>query len=573
MKSRTLSSDQTAFRKLISRFSPLWVWYSVFLLLVYLLNLTGSSTPDFDDFYADIVQIFPIFNGIYGCMSAMTLFGYLCDSRECNVVHTWPIRRESHFLGRIIAGFLFHFVPDLAFFLLGLPFTGTLSYAIRWLMLMELQFITFFGIAVLCMMLSGKRLAAAALFILINSLSLLLMWVISGLYQPLLYGVELNEDIFFSLSPMYGLINHDVNYPLWPMGPIDKSTVSHFLYAAVGLVSMGLGLILYRRRPLEVAGDFIAVNWLKPVFVVTMSISVGSFLSVFLDLFMGNDELITMVILVLGLLAGYFASKMFLRRSPRVFSLKNCLQAAAIVVCMFLSLWLTKLDVFHRVEYVPKTDQIASVRISRSRRGISYTADDPAEIFDITELHRTILDTVDAENNGIYESTPIDGPSDNIFLEYTLKDGRTILRSYHLFWYKPVVWAQYYYSQPEVLFSGVKDLAQLQDMASGVNVFWCGTNLLDVPDEDALLAAMWQDCEDGHMDFHNYYPTYEVSIYSPNKGYQFFFYIPDTATYTIRYIEDHLLNDEIIDKIYEDWETNWKGYEDYANLPFAIETN
>ena len=45
MKSRTLSSDQTAFRKLISRFSPLWVWYSVFLLLVYLLNLTGFSTP------------------------------------------------------------------------------------------------------------------------------------------------------------------------------------------------------------------------------------------------------------------------------------------------------------------------------------------------------------------------------------------------------------------------------------------------------------------------------------------------------------------------------------------------
>ena len=119
----------------------------------------------------------------------------------------------------------------------------------------------------------------------------------------------------------------------------------------------------------------------------------------------------------------------------------------------------------------------------------------------------------------------------------------------------------------------MEDLAQLQKMASAVYVNWNGTSLLDVPDEDALLAAMWQDCEDGHMDFHIYYPTYEISIYVPNNGRQYYFYIPDTAVHTIRYIEDHLLNDEIIDKIYEDWETNWKGYEDYANLPFAIETN
>ena len=173
-----------------------------------------------------------------------------------------------------------------------------------------------------------------------------------------------------------------------------------FLYAAVGLVSMGLGLILYRRRPLEVAGDFIAVAPLAPVFSVVFTLCAGAVFASFGEL-VGNNFV---PYLVVGLLVGWFSGRMLLQRTVKVFSGKNFLRLAILVVAVLASVGLTKLDPLGITRWTPDAEQVKSLSVSDNR--VYYgegdvEVKDPQKIQAFIDIHRYVIENGEIRDGGL----------------------------------------------------------------------------------------------------------------------------------------------------------------------------
>ena len=190
--------------------------------------------------------------------------------------------------------------------------------------------------------------------------------------------------------------------------------------ACLGVIFLAVGLFLYRRRKLESAGDFIAVKWLSPIFLSLYTLCGGAFLCIFGSVFgiLGYS-----ILLILGLIIGFFTGKMLLERTTRVFRKKNFLHAGIFAAVLLVALLAVKLDVFGIVHYVPEVEDVEYVTVNRSgarQQDLYFTGEKQV----VQEIHRLAV-------GGDCDRTC--GSSHHyILIEYHLRNGQTVTRSYYL---------------------------------------------------------------------------------------------------------------------------------------------
>ncbi len=427
MKSRISFFNGALFRKNVTRFAPAWVLYTVFLVLVMLMMYDGNYRDDFAFDLGDSIGTLNCFGLFYALLVAQLLFGDLYSSRMCNALHALPMRRETWFGTHIITGLFFDLVPNLIFSLLSALLLGNHCIITGYVFLsMTLSYLFFFATAVFAALCVGSRFAMVVVYGILHLFVGLTSWIIDALYQPLLYGIQLDLDIFYRFWPAVKLSGlrfvdatlHTKTDILWE--PFAESWWYLAICDVVGLALLGIGLGLYRRRHLEKAGDFVVVKPLAPVFLVLFTLSVGTFLQLLFSLFTGNEN---MVFLFLGLVIGFFTGLMLLKRTTRVFQIKAWLALGGLAAAMWLSLLLTWLDPIGITRYVPAVNDIASASISVSYNNESkYIGETAAELTDITAIHRHAIDRRPLKN----EDTTL------IQITYTLKSGRTLSRYYRV---------------------------------------------------------------------------------------------------------------------------------------------
>lgn len=494
MKSKTSFFNGTVIQKNATRFAPIWALYGVMwlLILVTMLDSDGSGYW-FASSWVNSLQAMPVLNCIYAFICAQMLFGDLYNSRMCNSLHALPLRREGWFVTHVLSGIGFSLVPNLVVMVLSLLFLeGWWAIAPLWLLGVTLQFIFFFGAAVLSAYCVGNRFAMLLVYGLLNGLSLLLLAMLECLYLPMLYGIVLDTEPFVRWCPLLWLCNSGYL-------EVDKMTYAVtltdgwgylLLCALVGVVFMGLGLLLYRKRNLECAGDFLAVGWLSPVFLVLYCLCAGMAGYLFFSLFVGEE---TLFFLVVGLLLGWFTGKMLLERSLRVFGKKSWLGCAALVLVFLLSLGVTKLDLFGIVRWQPAPESIrsATVWVDGTEKA-AHT--DAATLQSILEIHSYGIENPRANYNG--------EPDVDIHLEYKLKNGTSASRSYTVDLNSSAgELVQKLLSHPEYVL-GTGDTAALKEKLILVTT-WDG---FVITDTDGLFAALEVDCQLGttaqHWSFH-----------------------------------------------------------------------
>ncbi len=427
MKSRISFFNGALFRKNVTRFAPAWVLYTVFLVLVMLMMYDGNYRDNFAFDLGRSIGTLNCFGLFYALLVAQLLFGDLYSSRMCNALHALPMRRETWFGTHIITGLLFALVPNLIFSLLSALLLGEhwsiTGYAF---LSMSLSYLFFFATAVFAALCVGSRFAMVVVYGILHLFVGLAYWIIDALYQPLLYGIQLDLDILFRFWPAVRLSAlrfmdvtlHTKTDILWE--PCAESWWYLAICDLVGLALLGIALGLYRRRHLEKAGDFVVVKPLAPVFLVLFTLSVGTFLQLLFSLFTGDEN---MVFLFLGLVIGFFTGRMLLKRTTRVFQIKAWLAFAGLAAAMGLSLLLTWLDPIGITRYVPAVNDISSALISNSYvDGNGFIGETAEELTDITAIHRHALDCRSPEN----EDTTL------IRITYTLKSGRTLSRYYRV---------------------------------------------------------------------------------------------------------------------------------------------
>lgn len=457
MKSRTSSSK--ALGKDFGRFWPVWVGYLLVLALFQVILSDNDMTYWYASNIGQSITIMGVVNGIYALVVAQMLFGDLFNPRMCSGLHCLPLRREQWFGAHITAGFLFSMIPTVimtGFSEVIISLYSTMvdgwQLPLYWLAGTNIQYIFFFGLAVFCMMCSGNRFGSTILYGMANFGSLLVYLLVDQVYTPLLKGLVTLSAPFEVTSPMVRIAaTKFVNVDRTPTGRTyfeNGMEMNEYIatfevipagwryitvLALVGIVLLVLARLMYKKRHLECAGDFLAVRWLEPVFQVVFTVLCGSgFHGVFLLFFGLNTEFIYFI-MGIGMLVGWFAGRMLLERSTRVFRPKTILGFVLVAAAMAGSLYVTSLDPLGIQVWMPEVEDLRGAVVS-IRYQDTYASEDAEEMADMIRLHELALEQ-NLEVHPDYDPYFYNNNTTNaarISLTYHLNNGFTAQREYYV---------------------------------------------------------------------------------------------------------------------------------------------
>lgn len=445
MKMKKATPAGALLRKDIFRFAPLWGIYLIGGLLVMLSTLSNNGDRAAMNL-ASTMGPFSILNMIYAGLVAQMLFGDLYNTRLCYALHALPMRRETWFLTHVASGLLYSAVPHLIAAVCFTPLMGQFGFvAWAWLLAMVLEYLLFFGMAVLCAMCVGNRFAALATYCIVNFASLIAYWFVDTMYAPFLYGIVIPDEIFALLCPVVQMVSHGKLLKMeaeWEESWYGQSryVVTYegigegwgylAICACLGVVLLGAALLLYRRRKLESAGDFIAVKLLEPIFAVVFTLCVGCAFALFSNVF-GTDS--GLIFFLVGLFIGWFGGQMLLQRTVKVFKGKAFLWLLILVLALAGTVAVTALDPLGVTTYVPEADQVAQVKIGVGTS--PYSIGEYYEAYD-SGIRSSNEDTIEAVVQ-LHQQILRDGERDNggrrYTILYTLKSGRQVARTYTIY--------------------------------------------------------------------------------------------------------------------------------------------
>ena len=535
MKLRTSFFNFQVMLKNITRFAPLWILYAVAEVLG-VLSLGGEESQWYAREIAYLMGPVSVFHCGYGLIVAACLFGDLFDSRMCNGIHAMPMRREGWLLTNLVSGLVFALIPALV----GGGFAAFLMGQYAWVALIWqatslLQFVFFFGLAVFCAMCAGKRLGMIAMYGILNFLSMLVYWVVTKLFEPLLPGVVISNFWFVKLCPLVSVFSstyldftYDKILGIFFRGFIGESFRYLYLCAGIGLVFMLFAWLLYRKRPLEKAGDFVAFRTMGIFFLLSYTFTLGVLLYSFGDLLGSYRDY---GFLAVGLLIGWFTGWMLLERTVKIFTKKVLLGLVAFLVFFAGSLGLTLIDPLGIVTYIPKTEEIATASLylqgdihyyNTDDSWDGWYIDDPEEIAWVQELHQAMLDTsqgsggTQGKNYFVHQlmfkldNLDVSGQEYiTTYVQYRLKNGMEVYRTYRIpVQSQTMEELRFFFSDPRSVFS-VTDYPQMKENLRDITVYWGykdeETILYTDTQMQALLAAVEADCKAGNMAQHAYF--------------------------------------------------------------------
>lgn len=438
MKSRTSFFNRGVSRNLLRRCWPLWAGYALLLLLLMPVmdmfpmdpsdQIVGSTVNSMILYTVAPILVFSFFMGL---LSVRFLFGYLFEKRGSGMMASLPVRRESLFFTAWLTGLVPTLLLDLLWILLAyLRLAGhglSLSTVGVWLLANTCGLLCFYGLAVLCAMLTGSRVIFPLLYLSLNFAAAVLQACGAELLDNLVYGYAADMGVLYRFSPPVGMIERIAvqNEP----APHLEGLGLLGIYGAAGLVLSALALLLYRKRHMETATDNIAVRSLKPVFKYGLSLASALisgtviFALLWYNSYGSTAAAEVLVLMLLGAFLGYFAAEMLLQKTVKVFK-GHWKGFVAVAAALILFVCCAEFDVFGYERRVPAPEEVESVRVN-------WSYDD----FNNFELSRPeSLELVRAAHQGYLEHKAIDetasGYYSTIRFIYTLKNGRTLTREY-----------------------------------------------------------------------------------------------------------------------------------------------
>ena len=520
MKLRTSFFNPTLYRKNITRFAPIWAIYSIILFL-YFSVIAGMGTHYIRCLNgADMAVCMAVVNLIYAGVLAVFLFGDLFNTRHCNMLHAFPLRRETIFFTNLASAFTFALVPNFLIGLISLPFMGSgWLVSVGWFLSSILTFLFYMGTALLAVILTGNRLGFLAVYVLINFLSLLFLWFGKTIFMPLLFGIRIPQEPFILFCPTYHILYHGslVNVTLEGINTMGEyinfaTSDSDFtvtfgsgwgyllICAAIGIVLTALALVLYRKRKLETAGDFISFKVIEPIFLVLFTLGVGGFFQLFSEMFGYGSQYI---FLTMGIIVGFFSCLMLLQKTTRVFSIRAFRNFGIFAASLAVLLLVTKLDPLGLTRKIPDSQDIVSVKVGQTYAAADNMWDeieltDPEDIETIRNVHQFAVN-----NEYLPDSNDDHVTHLTIGIDYTLKNGKILSRYYSI----PVGTEAAEDLRP--IFSRIECVARMSEeeflaLEDGIYMIYADDINISINqnsnfDIAALLEAILADCKSGAM--------------------------------------------------------------------------
>ena len=457
MKSKTSFFNVSLLHKDLVRFAPAWALYGVFLLLIFGGSVFSDNQSSLATSLSSAIPAFAIINLFFAMLCAQLLFGDLFQSRMCNALHALPIRRESWFATHVLAGLLFSAIPVTV---VGLIFLAALGNywlaALLWISALSLQFLFFFSLATFSVMLVGNRFAAVLVYTILNFIAIVALWLFTFLYQPYLYGFIFDKNRLLQFFPVSWMIHYD-----WfaSIGTTHRIIIGDGwgylgICALVGIGLLTAALLLYRKRALEKAGDFIVYKSTSPIFTVLYTFCAGTTFYLFSRSFVGNSQFI---FLLLGLVIGYFTARMLLDRTIRVFRAKAFARLGILIAVFVLTLLLTILDPLGITSWVPREAEVQSVSLGFGEYDFIYYEGDAVSNKDL------IRQVISIHQHAVAHPEEADNGKEDVLVKisYRLKNGSLVIRQYCVDWdTSAAITLQNALTHPEMIFGSKYPTAQ-----------------------------------------------------------------------------------------------------------------
>lgn len=547
--------NSTLYRKNLKRFWPIWASYGVILLLVpltFLLTwLDRNEILDINIVAMDLLGFVSpmglILSAVWSIVSAMAVFSYLYNSRSVQLYHALPIRREGLYLTNYLSGLSFLVLPLGVVFLFTLAVeavSGTLMLwpLLQWLIAQVCFALFFYSFAAFCALFVGHIVALPVFYGILNFLAFGMSQLLSELFRQFVYGYHswpAMSQLAQWLSPFIVLYREGGVRVADNGGYFYTGLAAALAYALAGLVLAAVGLLVYRVRPLETAGDVVAVKWVRPVFkygvAFCAAVTIGIFLRELFRSLLPGGMWPMLGLMVLGGLIGYFAAEMLLRKTFRVLrrSWKGALALCLVLTAAALTMNYDLIG-FNRA---PSRYNVVSVYLwgpytypSDSASHFDIYCTDSEDIEAVLALHQAIArdqqelqDRLEHDRYSTgYDPENPDQPlvqSQNVYFSYNLADGSQLTREYTLQLYStdledPNSVASLLNSiinAPDAIensyFSGVESQDAFNSLAeaSVENVYNAGSQtydsleVLSEADRNALLAAVRSDLAAGRL--------------------------------------------------------------------------
>ncbi len=430
MNSKTSFFSKSLFKSDIKRFW--WLCLLETLILIFAcvvpvyerctryIGYYSNYTPTWMD--GAIAVIFAFAIGV-----SILLFSYLHGNSSVSGYHCLPIKRKSLFATKILSGAAITAAPIV---LCGIIFACMLTNpamrehyriidTVKWTVSGVMYTAILFSLTALVNQFTGNPIGT----LVFTAGFLVLPMIIWGFF-----------DEFFR-EQLYGYVHYSGNAMKYIYA--DESTVMSFsgftLYAALTVIFTVCAHFLYKKRKLEVHGEVIAFSWLKPVFIgiVGMLSSMLSYVY-----FSGTLRLHSIWVLIpLGIL-GTAIAHMISRKSlslKGIFKPVSVYLAAALCFCCVVEFDLTGFET-----RIPDPEDVESAVITYPHNKhyfnfgsyeLTYTLPgqiepkftQEADIKNVIALHEHCINN---RNKLIHDRS--------IPIEYTLKNGRVLKRTYNI---------------------------------------------------------------------------------------------------------------------------------------------
>ena len=456
MKSKISFFNKTIFLKNVTLYWPIWGIYTLISVimqpgLVWLFN----NMSYFSNGYSDEMQFRDLMGtlGFYGytiliafgaLFAGMALYSYMYNNKSANMIHSLPVDRTQLYGTALISGWAFLIVPlfvtALLTTLLCIIYTiPGIGYVWLWFVnATALAFIAF-SIVSICALFTGHIVVLPMYVFAVNVISWVVYFLINAVVTTFGFGVTELGDNAERMAGVFCPIQCFSDNLVWSydysdtgkiIGASLEGTGYVWMYLILAVVFYVSAYIIYRKRKIEQAGDFLTVNWVKPIFrgvIAVLGAIYGAMIvrEILLDTRLGcGMPLFVCMMIVIGAIF-YFAADMFIKKSFHVFKKRNwlgCAISSVVVLAAFFGMY-GLAEQYEKVE--PKLEDLDYAEICLGYE-IALYGEDAAVILDI---QKDILEKADyiesqVEAGNRYYSM--------VRFRFQPKDGAWIIRRYPL---------------------------------------------------------------------------------------------------------------------------------------------
>lgn len=444
---KTSIFEPTLFKKNIRRFMPLWISYFFIWILILsaaILNVgvsesaleAQSSLENLDKLIRGLAQGAEGLLGFaFMIISAVLVFSFMQNENSTVFISSLPLRRGNIFFTSALSGIVPIIIANIVVFTLMLLLSLSMelkiaSALVYWLWASSLISLGYYGIAVFCCNVTGNAAAAAIIYVILNFAATVVYIAFIFVANFFLFGFigsELNEAAVISLSPpvklaampLFGLISDFVSTDLYLI-----------VFALTALALIIVSSVLFKRRRMETAGEFISQSCLRPIFKVCMGLGSALvlgvlFYSIFFGKLRGGMSFALFLLCALAAAAiGYCVGEALLEKKlGRFRSKKSNLLFAAVLIVVAISVVLLNADVTGFEKKLPEPGNVESVSVMAG--GLSVNNSEDADVInEAVKLHKLITES---------EAESLDRNDESSFgidIIYKLKNGSTLRRNY-----------------------------------------------------------------------------------------------------------------------------------------------